>query len=211
MEKPQNGQSVCAKNQTMTWCDIRCNFGYGLIEAETSKLLENLVVYCDNENRTWNLEEIPECSIIEQPTSAKEVLSITVESDNLLCKDFSEEAHEELLKSLKEELCQDQECDLTSDFPPCDDFEDDFSSVNNDTYYRISKREIQQPIAGGIKINKQRTKNMAKVNLYITISKKMGMWIQNGTRSENIKVITFLSAEVYNFVTQFIYRTSKRN
>jgi hypothetical protein len=86
LEKPENGQRVCAKNDTMTWCDFRCNFGYGMMENET--VIENTVMTCDLERRVWDQEAIPECTAVEQPNSVEEVLTISLNSESLLCEDF---------------------------------------------------------------------------------------------------------------------------
>jgi hypothetical protein len=87
LEKPENGQRICAKNDTMTWCDFRCNFGYGLMDNET--VIENLILTCDLDNRIWSRETIPECMKIEQPNSVQEVLTISLNSENLLCEDYA--------------------------------------------------------------------------------------------------------------------------
>jgi hypothetical protein len=96
---------LCALNKTHTWCDIRCNLGYGLIDSE-SRILDNIVVYCDNENRTWNFEEIPECSMIEQPNSVEEIITITLDSEYMHCGDFDDERQAEVMKSLKVGIIQ---------------------------------------------------------------------------------------------------------
>jgi len=84
LPKPENGQRICAKNETMTWCDFRCNFGFGFSDNES----ENIVLYCNNDNRTWSQEKLPECTIEEQPNSVEEVLTISINSEELLCEDF---------------------------------------------------------------------------------------------------------------------------
>lgn len=88
---------------------------------------------------------------------------------------------EQILKNLKDELCNDEDCEFTADLPNCVD--DEISNeISNQTFYNIVKREAGQK-------NKQRTKNLVKINLYVKISKKLGMWKQNGTRSDNIKQV----------------------
>lgn len=205
IDKPLNGQSVCALNQTHTWCDIRCNFGYGLIDSE-SKILDNIVIYCDNENRTWNFENF-ECSMIEQPNSVEEILTITLDAEYMHCEDFNDERQEEIMKNLKEELCASEDCELVSDLPGCEEANTMSNEISLEgAYYKVFKREIPQntqPPVGGIKINKQKTKNMVKINLYVTISKKLGMWKFNGTRSENIKVGTIFIRIFLNFRWKF--------
>lgn len=84
LEKPENGLRVCAKNETNTWCDFRCNFGYGITENDS--IIENVVLHCDNEKRVWN-NIVPECSRIEQPNSVEEVLTISLASEDMLCEE----------------------------------------------------------------------------------------------------------------------------
>lgn len=87
LDKPENGLRVCAKNDTKTWCDFRCNFGYGITENDS--VIENRVLSCDNDKRLWS-DEAPECSAVEQPNSVEEVLTISLHSDNLLCEDVAQ-------------------------------------------------------------------------------------------------------------------------
>lgn len=84
LEKPENGLRVCAKNETSTWCDFRCNFGFGITENDS--VIENVVLYCDHEQRIWN-DGIPECSRIDQPTSVEEILTISLDSEDMLCEE----------------------------------------------------------------------------------------------------------------------------
>lgn len=88
LEKPENGLRVCAKNDTMTWCDFRCYFGYGII-GNDSEVIENILRYCENEKRVWS-NDAPECALIEQPNSVEEVLTISLNSESLSCEEFAE-------------------------------------------------------------------------------------------------------------------------
>lgn len=88
LQNPENGLRICAKNDTKTWCDFRCNFGYGITDNET--LIENVVLYCDNEAKVWSSESVPECSVVEQPNSVEEVLTISLHSENLLCEEIAQ-------------------------------------------------------------------------------------------------------------------------
>lgn len=87
LEKPENGQRICAKNETMTWCDFRCNFGYGF--AVNDSVIENVVLNCNNDIRTWS-SEVPECSVVEQPNSVEEILTISLHSEELLCEEMAQ-------------------------------------------------------------------------------------------------------------------------
>lgn len=55
------------------------------------------------------------------------------------------------------------------------------------------KREISSPLSNESSLSqsssKQKPKNMLKVNLYIKLSKRLGLWKSNGTRSDNIKQV----------------------
>lgn len=99
LDKPENGQRVCVKNDTMTWCDFRCNFGYGLMDNDT--VIENLLLTCDLETRIWSIETVPECMAIEQPNTVEEVLTISLNSENLLCEDYAKNVSIGLLNFAK--------------------------------------------------------------------------------------------------------------
>lgn len=88
LDKPENGQRICAKNDTMTWCDFRCNFGYGITDNDS--VIENVVLNCNNENRIWSSDAVPECSVVEQPNSVEEVLTISLHSEDLLCEEMAQ-------------------------------------------------------------------------------------------------------------------------
>lgn len=88
LERPENGLRVCAKNETHTWCDFRCNFGFGMYDNET--VIENIVLTCDNDKRIWSSENVPECTPVEQPNSVEEVLTISLHSENLQCEDVAQ-------------------------------------------------------------------------------------------------------------------------
>lgn len=87
LPKPENGLRVCAKNITHTWCDFRCDFGFGFIGNDS--IIENVVLHCENEKRVWS-DNAPECSLIEQPTSVEEILTISLDSENQSCQDIAE-------------------------------------------------------------------------------------------------------------------------
>lgn len=88
-----------------------------------------------------------------------------------------------MIKDLKEDLCGDQECELTTDIPEC--INDGMSNeISNKSYYAITKRDTESKPhkKSGLKI-----RNPAKVELYVRIAKNLGMWRPNSTKSENIK------------------------
>lgn len=87
LEKPENGLRICAKNETNTWCDFRCNFGFGITENDS--VVDNVVLYCDNDKRIWS-SDVPECSKIEQPNSVEEILTIALDSEDMLCEEVEQ-------------------------------------------------------------------------------------------------------------------------
>lgn len=174
-EKSENSIRICAKNETMTWCDFRCNFGFGIVENDS--VLDGLIMHCDNDKRIWSMDGNPQCTTIEQPSSVEEVLTISFNSDSLLCDDFVKK-QEDLIKELKEELCGDQECELTTELPECVEN----NTPNEASYYAISKRDTQsKPI--------KKAPKSEKLELYVKISKNLGLWKSNTTRSENVKKV----------------------
>lgn len=86
-----------------------------------------------------------------------------------------------MIKDLKEELCGDQECELTTELPVCVD--DGLpNEVSNSSYYTLVKRDTDsKPL--------KKAKNPGKVEIYVKISKNLGMWRSNSTKSENVKKI----------------------
>jgi hypothetical protein len=88
---------------------------------------------------------------------------------------------EELIKGLKEDLCGGQDCELTTELPEC--IENDIpNEIDSPAFYSIAKREIAaspKPI--------KKLKNPEKVELYVKISKNLGIWKSSSTRSDNIK------------------------
>lgn len=86
LEKPENGQRVCFKNETHEWCDFRCDFGYGMYQSDI--MLENLVAYCDKTAAIWTIDSTPECSMIEQPNFVEEIMTISFDADHMACDDL---------------------------------------------------------------------------------------------------------------------------
>ena len=88
---------------------------------------------------------------------------------------------EQLIKELKEELCGDQECELTTDLPECVD-DGHPNEISNASYYTVFKRDTQsKPL--------KKAKNPGKIEIYVKISKNLGMWRPNTTKSENVKKV----------------------
>lgn len=95
---PDNGQAVCVKNVTHAWCEITCDIGYDLIKDEI-ELIDTMTLMCENKEAIWN-HPTPECTLIEQPNSVEEILTISLDSDILICDD-SETKEEVKLKRVE--------------------------------------------------------------------------------------------------------------
>lgn len=93
---------------------------------------------------------------------------------------FSQQ-QEQLIKDLKEELCGDQECELTTELPGCIDNALP-NEITNSSYYTLVKRDTEQTPF-------KKAKNPGKVEIYVKISKNLGMWRPNTTKSENVKKV----------------------
>lgn len=88
-----------------------------------------------------------------------------------------------MIKELKEDLCGGQDCELTTELPECiDEKKDDNDSA---AYYIISKRDTSSKPLKKL----SRPKNPEKIELYVKISKNLGMWKSSSTKSDNIKKV----------------------
>lgn len=92
---------------------------------------------------------------------------------------------EQLIKELKEELCGDQDCELTTELPGCTD-DAMPNEISNSSYYTIVKRDTESK---PIKKSQTKAKNPVKVEVYVKISKNLGMWKPNSTKSDNVKKV----------------------
>lgn len=198
-QPPEHGFRVCAKNLTNTWCDFRCNFGYGFTVGDS----ENVVLNCDNKEKLWSSETVPECSLIEQPKSVEEILTISVNSDDLSCDEIAKNVRfhlyfiynilpkidvlqqDELLRDIKEELCGSQDCEITTEVPGCID-ENANAGANDSSFYSIVKRDTETK---QVKKIPMKAKPNEKVEIYVKISKNLHMWKPNSTKSENVKKV----------------------
>jgi CUB/sushi domain-containing protein len=96
LEKIENGQRICAKNDTMTWCNFQCNFDYVIMQNDS--IVENVMMTCDLDKRIWSQDYLPDCMKIEQPTNVEEVLTISLNSDTLICEDYLNNVNQTILK-----------------------------------------------------------------------------------------------------------------
>lgn len=86
LEKPVNGQRVCFKNETHEWCDFRCDFGFGMYHNDF--MLENVLTFCEKTASIWSIENLPECSLTEQPNSVEEIMTISLDTEHMACEDL---------------------------------------------------------------------------------------------------------------------------
>lgn len=86
-----------------------------------------------------------------------------------------------MIKDLKEELCGDQECELTTELPGCID-EGLPNEISNTSYYTLVKRDTDSK-------PQKKSKGPGKVEIYVKVSKNLGLWRQNTTKSENVKKV----------------------
>lgn len=89
LPSPLNGQSLCAKNLTHTWCDVTCDVGYAIFDELADNHLENFKLYCVNEFAKWQYDMLPDCTQLELPESIEQVFSITLDSETPICSDDS--------------------------------------------------------------------------------------------------------------------------
>lgn len=96
---PDNGQMMCARNETHTWCDVVCDLGYTTFEANDEQT-DQMRLFCPNENPQWSYDPVPDCTKIELPDSIEQVFSITLGDDVEVCQndtDLSSEIIQNLL------------------------------------------------------------------------------------------------------------------
>lgn len=89
LASPSNGQSLCAKNETHTWCDITCDLGFAIYEGDDEQT-DQMRLLCENENPQWTYDPVPDCTKIELPDSIEQVFSFTLDDDGSVCKNDSE-------------------------------------------------------------------------------------------------------------------------
>lgn len=88
LASPGNGQALCAKNETHTWCDVVCDLGFTIHDG-SDEPTDQMRLFCENENPQWARDPLPDCTKIELPDSIEQVFSITLD-DDALCKNGSE-------------------------------------------------------------------------------------------------------------------------
>lgn len=201
LESPKNGISVCASNATTVWCSLNCQPGF---EVYMDGLAENnqemVTMDCQHDNPSWRYDPWPDCVPTEQPDTV-EVLHIDLDVDDALCSNSSEGQHGAVMEAIKAQLCGDQEnCSIVSELPSCEEIlgnhpvgEDDKSAtkeLEGTIYHTVRRRDLTSVTQEPKKHKRVRPKGKLglKINIYTRLSKKLGLWSQNATRSDNLKV-----------------------
>lgn len=94
-----------------------------------------------------------------------------------------------MLEQVKAQMCAGQtDCEVVSSIPECVDempIIESNDSNSNATFYSIVKRDLTDSAK---RTAKPRQKSNLKIRMLTKIGKKLGIWDQNATRSDNIKV-----------------------
>lgn len=182
---PSNGQSLCAKNSTHTWCEISCADGFTIAGNESSDdHYDAITVYCENDVAKWTHEHLLECAKTETPDFIEQVITIGIDDDQLWCNETNEEFQTKISIDLKTQLCgESNDCEIVSELPKCEEVVANRSLLvepGNSTFYHvIRRREISSSNAG--------SNSTMKIRVYTRISKKLGLWNSNLPRTENIQ------------------------
>lgn len=194
LSSPANGQSLCAKNQTHTWCDVICDAGYTMYDPDESQHSDSIRLVCEDDRPQWKYEPLLDCTKIELPDSIEQVFSITLEDDINVCDNNNPNKSESMIegalrKEIRQQLCQDSEdCEVLSEMPDCDTISKSriptnaSSDESNDrNYYSVVKRDVSRT-------QNKSTINM-KIRVYVKISKSLGLWNQSLSRTENLDIV----------------------
>lgn len=89
LTSPPNGQSICARNLTHTWCEVTCDVGYAIFDELAENHLENFKLFCENKFAKWPYDTLPDCTQLELPEAIEQVFSFTLDSEEPICNDNS--------------------------------------------------------------------------------------------------------------------------
>lgn len=89
LSPPDNGQLLCARNGTHTWCDVTCELGFTMYEGDDEQS-DHVRLLCENDNPQWAYDPLPDCTTIDLPDSIEQVFSITLDDDTVICSNNSE-------------------------------------------------------------------------------------------------------------------------
>lgn len=189
LPSPANGESLCARNESHTWCDVVCDFGYSMYQSD-DELSDNLKLYCDNNNPQWKYDPLPDCTKVELPDSIEQVITITLDDDTNLCKNDSDsndqENKDDLLTQIHKQLCEnDEQCEVLSEIDGCDQVVenqtknavDDGTSQRN--FYSIVKRDTSY-----VNFATPKTGTNLKIRVFTKYSKNVGYWNQTASRTD---------------------------
>lgn len=87
LASPLNGQTLCAKNISHTWCEVVCDVGHAIYDPTANTHLDNVQLFCENNEPKWKYESIPDCTPIEMPAAIEHVISIALDSETSVCSD----------------------------------------------------------------------------------------------------------------------------
>lgn len=193
---PNNGQSLCAKNATHTWCDVVCDLGYAMYDSGESDQSDNIRFLCENDDPQWKYDPLPECSKVELPDQIEQVFSFTLEDDaGAACNDnnsgfMDSSMHDTLVAQMQQQLCTDSEnCQVLSDLPSCVDISKNridgtiLDEITDRNYYNVIKRKRD------VSRSQNRSATTMKFRVYTKISKSIGLWNQSLSRAENLEII----------------------
>ncbi|XP_053687129.1 sushi, von Willebrand factor type A, EGF and pentraxin domain-containing protein 1-like [Sabethes cyaneus] len=188
LASPPNGQTICAKNASHTWCEVTCHFEYTFLDHENN----TLILFCDNRSPKWANETVPDCTALEKPSAVEEIITIGLGADSeSLCGDEAAKTEIEsmLLNGMKDHLCGTQtDCSITTAIPACENSE---TEPDEKSKYHIVKRDVSVGSKGKPKRppGKRDDKATIKINVYTKLSKRLGLWKYDGKKSDNIKKI----------------------
>lgn len=196
IESPKKGVSVCASNLTSVWCSLNCHPGYEVYLNGDNHNQEMMTMECHHRDPSWKFDPWPDCVQIEQPESV-EVLHIDLDVEEAFCGNNSEDQRDQLMEVVKAQLCGGQEdCMVVSELPTCEDILGERKvggdqELDGTIYHTVRRRNVNS--VKGFESKKQKRmrpkgKLAIKINIYTRLSKKLGLWSANVTRSENLEV-----------------------
>lgn len=200
LESPKNGMSVCASNSSSVWCSLNCQLGYEVyLDGVVENNQEMMTMECHAAvDPTWKYDPWPDCVQSELPDSV-EVLHIDLDVEAAFCSNNTED-QSVLMDAIKAQLCGGQQnCTIISELPTCEEIlgksggeeEDSYAKeLDGAVYHTVRRRDLSSSKEGTKKPKRTRPKGKLaiKINIYTRLSKKLGIWSQNITRSENLKV-----------------------
>lgn len=193
--------SVCASNTTSVWCSLNCHAGFEVyLDGLSENNQEMMTMECQHKSPSWKYDPWPDCVQTELPESV-EILHIDLDIEDAFCSNNTEDQNV-LMDAIKAQLCGGQEnCTIVSELPSCEDIlghtggggegdgEDNQSTKELDgaIYHTVRRRDLKEEPKKQKRM-RPKGKLAIKINIYTRLSKKLGLWSQNTTRSENLKV-----------------------